>query len=88
MATTETMSEPMETTTGRQQSGNGSWIDSPVDDDTYNILMALASKLEAIDTYKKYASNGDQGLWRELASDDRRHAERLYDTLRQRMASR
>lgn len=88
MATTETMSEPMETTTSREQSGNGSWIDSPVDDDTYNLLMALASKLEAIDTYRKYASNGDQGLWRELAGDDRRHAERLWDTLRKRIGSR
>ena len=29
----------------------------PVDDATYNVLMALASKLEAIDTYRKYAAD-------------------------------
>ena len=57
--------------------------DSPVDDATYNVLMALASKLEAIDTYKKYANDGKNGqLWQQLAQEDRRLADRLLDELR------
>ena len=56
-------------------------VDSPVDDATYNVLMALASKLEAIDTYRKYASDGSE-LWAQLAADERRHADRLLDELK------
>ena len=85
-STPETMTQPMDDTMNRN--GDGSWIDSPVDDATYDLLMALASKLEAIDTYRTYAEDGNAGLWRELASDERRHAERLYDTLRERIAVR
>lgn len=58
-------------------------VESPVDDATYNVLMALASKLEAIDTYKKYASDGRNGqLWQQLAEDDRKHADKLLEELR------
>jgi hypothetical protein len=85
-STPETMSQPMDDT--MNQNGDGSWIESPVDDATYDLLMALASKLEAIDTYRTYAEDGNAGLWRELASDEGRHAERLYDALRQRIAVR
>jgi hypothetical protein len=81
----ETMSQPMDTTATGGMSG-GDWIESPVDDETYNLLMALASKLEAIDTYRVYADDGQADLWHELAEDERRHAERLYTALRQRIA--
>lgn len=58
-------------------------VDSPVDDATYNVLMALASKLEAIDTYKKYAGDGRNAqLWQQLAQDDRKHADQLLEELR------
>jgi hypothetical protein len=58
-------------------------VESPVDDATYNVLMALASKLEAIDTYRKYASDGKNGeLWQQLAQDDRKHADKLLQELR------
>ena len=61
-------------------------VDSPVDDATYDVLMALASKLEAIDTYRKYANDGpDAGLWARLAEDDRRHADLLLDELRKHL---
>jgi rubrerythrin len=48
--------------------------------------MALASKLEAIDTYRTYAQDGNAGLWEELARDERRHADRLVLQLRQQLA--
>ena len=66
----------------------GTMPDSPVDDATYNLMMALASKLEAIDVYKKYANDGTNAeLWAELAHDDRRHADRLYEELRKTISA-
>jgi hypothetical protein len=65
---------------------DGRWIKSPIDDETYDVLMALASKLEAIDTYRTYAADGNAGLWQDLAQDEGRHAERLVTELRQRLA--
>jgi len=83
-ANPETMSQPMDTAT---DDGDGEWIDSPVDDATYDLLMALSSKLEAIDTYRIYADDGHADLWRELAKDERRHAERLFEELKGRIAA-
>ena len=60
--------------------------DSPIDDATYNVMMALASKLEAIDVYKKYSSDGsNQQIWTRLAEDDRRHADLLLEELQARL---
>ena len=83
--TPETMSQPMIDDNGG--GGDGDWIESPIDDQTYNVLMALTSKLEAIDTYQVYADDGPEELWRELAQDERRHAERLFQELKQRLAA-
>jgi hypothetical protein len=70
------------------QTPQRSTIESPVDDATYDVLMALASKLEAIDTYRKYADDGKDGaLWQQLARDDRRHADLLLDELRGRLTT-
>jgi hypothetical protein len=83
--TPETMSEPMDATT--DDGFDGDWIESPVDDATYDLLMALASKLEALDTYRVYAGDGDAELWQDLARDERRHADRLVEALRRRLAA-
>ena len=61
-------------------------VESPVDDATYNLLMALSSKLEAIDTYRKYATDGGD-LWSKLTQDDRRHADMLLEELRGRLTT-
>ena len=82
--TPETMSEPMDTS--QDTAVDGEWIASPVDDETYNLLMALTSKLEAIDVYQAYAEDGHPDLWRDLATDERQHAERLFNELKQRLA--
>jgi rubrerythrin len=66
-----------------RQSGQGQF---PVDNNTYNLVQMLASKLEAIEVYQKYEKDADQktrGVIQELLQDDRRHAERLLDALRQ-----
>ena len=61
---------------------------SPVDDRTYNVLQALVSKLEAIEAYGKYANDDGGQLFDEMAADDARHAERLVEELRERLARR
>jgi hypothetical protein len=88
MPTPETMSQPMDTTNSELDDTGGDWIESPIDDATYDVLMALTSKLEAIDTYQVYAEDGNAELWRELAQDERRHAERLFNELKQRIGGR
>jgi hypothetical protein len=83
--TPQTMSEPMDAS---GDDGGGGWIRSPIDDETYDVLMALASKLEAIDTYQKYEKDGaDADLWQQMARDDRRHADRLKDALRRHLTA-
>jgi len=87
--TPNTMSQPTDSAyNGSAGAGDGDWIESPVDDATYDLLMALSSKLEAIDTYRTYAEDGNRALWQELANDERHHAERLYATLREQIAAR
>ena len=56
--------------------------ESPVDDATYNLLQALTSKLEAIEAYEIYAQDDPQGVFTELLSEERGHAERLLQALR------
>lgn len=67
----------------------GSTMESPVDDATYNLLQTLTSKLEAIDAYKTYeedAEGEDAQIFRELAEQDRRNAERLLEAVKQRLS--
>jgi len=86
--TPETMSQPMDTDPGSDDGfEDDNWVDSPVDDATYDVMMALASKLEGIDTYRVYAEDGNAELWRKIAEDDRRHADLLLAELRQRLAA-
>ena len=60
---------------------------SPVDDFTYDLLQALTSKLESIEAYNMYSEDEDgSDLFRQLAAEDRQHAERLLEALRERLA--
>jgi hypothetical protein len=86
--TPETMSQPMDSTSDRLDGLDGDWVESPVDDATYDVMMALASKLEGIDTYHVYAQDGNAELWRQIAEDDRRHADLLLTELKSRLAGR
>ena len=82
--TPETMSQPMDRNDINAR--NGETVSAPVDNATYNLLMALTSKLESIEVYSKYAKDGDGDLWVRLGADDRRHADELLATLKQRLA--
>jgi hypothetical protein len=61
----------------------------PVDDETYNLLQTLVSKLEALDAYRTYLedSEGDSAtLYEELARSDYEQSERILALLRTRLA--
>ena len=60
-------------------------VNSPVDNGTYNVMQALVSKLEAIEAYGRYAEDEGGEIFRELLEEERRHADRLLDQLRQRI---
>lgn len=59
--------------------------ESPVDDATYNLMQALVSKLEAIEAYGRYAQDDGGELFTELIEEERAHADRLLEQLRQRL---
>jgi rubrerythrin len=67
---------------------SGTGIQSPIDDQLYDLLQAITSKCEAIEAYAKYEEDADgdaKSLFQELARDDTRHAERLLEVLRTRL---
>ena len=67
---------------------SGTQINSPVDDQVYDLLQALTSKCEAIEAYAKYEQDADgdtRQLFQDLARDEARHAERLLEALRGRI---
>lgn len=64
-------------------------IDFPVDDETYNLLQTLVSKLEAIDAYRTYLEDSDgevASLYTELAQADYQQAERILEMVRKALA--
>jgi bacterioferritin (cytochrome b1) len=57
----------------------------PVDNNTYNVMQMLTSKLEAIEAYKTYEKDADsrtRSLIQEMMQQDSQHAQRLVETLR------
>lgn len=63
---------------------------SPVSDVTYDLMQALTSKLEAIEAYEMYREDADgevRQLFEDLLADERHHAERLLQALRQEMSA-
>jgi hypothetical protein len=60
---------------------------SPVDDETYDLLQTLTSKLEAIELYQTYGEDSEgeaQTLFQEMADQDRKYSERIVAMLRDR----
>ncbi len=57
---------------------------SPVDNQTYNLLQILTSKLEAIEAYSVYEEDLDDDalqVVQQIANDDRNHAQQLLRVL-------
>ncbi|MGH9175694.1 MAG: hypothetical protein ACRD1H_15115 [Vicinamibacterales bacterium] len=63
---------------------SGNSYDSPIDNQTYNLLQILTSKLEAVEAYNIYDEdmNGTAAdLMNRIADDDRRHVAELSKML-------
>jgi hypothetical protein len=68
------------------ESGGGGGGDRfPVDDATYDLISALAAKLESVEVMERYAEDDESGIFEQIADADRQHAEQLLDALRQRL---
>lgn len=74
----------------QEMDNSGGDIEFPVDDETYNLLQTLVSKLEALDAYRTYLEDSEgevSTLYEELARSDYEQAERVLGLLRGRLAS-
>jgi len=63
---------------------SGNEYDSPIDNQTYNLLQILTSKLEAVEAYNIYEEDMEgeaADLVNQIAADDRRHVELLAKAL-------
>jgi hypothetical protein len=57
----------------------------PVDNNTYNLLQVLVSKLESIEAYGKYMNDGDQDskqLFQRFMEQDRADVQQLMQALK------
>lgn len=61
----------------------------PIDDATYDLLVVISSKLEAMHVYERFARDGeeDRALCERLREDDTRHVGVLVAALRERLGS-
>ncbi len=70
------------------QGTSGDEIEFPVEDQTYNLLQTLTSKLESLDAYRTYLEDADEDsaqLFRQMAQQDSKDATRLLELLRKRL---
>lgn len=64
-------------------------VDFPVDDGTYNLMTTLTEKLQSLDTYRIYAEDvegPELELYQELIDQDTRHAQRIWEVLKERIS--
>ncbi len=54
-----------------------------VDNNTYNILQAYVSTLEALEVYNKYSQDGNQQLWQQIIQHSEEVARLLQEQLPQ-----
>jgi rubrerythrin len=72
----------------QQTMERGTQAQFPVDDATYDLMVTLTEKLQAIETYQKYSQdvNGrERDLYQRLIEEDSRHAEEILEVLRERL---
>lgn len=64
-------------------------VNYPVDDGTYNLMVTLTEKLQALKTYEQYARDVDgreKELYSQLIDEDSQHAQRIFEVLRERIS--
>lgn len=56
-------------------------VGSPITNEAYDVLSALKAKLEGLEAYRKYAEDGNAGLWQRLTEIEIPAVEVLVDKL-------
>lgn len=56
-------------------------IGSPISNEAYNIVSALHAKLEGLEAYRKYSSDGSSQVWQQLSQQDTQAVETLVKEL-------
>jgi hypothetical protein len=56
-------------------------VGSPITNEAYDVISALAAKLEGLEAYRKYAGNANAGLWQRLTDIEIPAIEVLVDKL-------
>lgn len=61
----------------------------PIDDTTYDLLVVISSKLEAMHVYERFGGSGiqDRALSERLRNEDARHVDLLVEALRERLGT-
>lgn len=73
----------------RETMERGSEVEYPIDDGTYNLMTTLTEKLQAIESYRIYSEDvegREAELYDELIAEDTRHAERIFEVLKERIS--
>jgi hypothetical protein len=70
---------------GQQQNmqggAQGQSVGSPITNEAYNVISALASKLEGLEAYRKYCKDGSGQIWQQLTQIEVQGVQKLVDEL-------
>lgn len=69
------------TSEGTSQGQGQGGVGSPISNQAYNVVSALASKLEGLEAYRKYAKDGDAEVWQRLTQAELETVRTLVDEL-------
>lgn len=58
-------------------------IGSPITNEAYDIISALAHKLEGLEAFRKYAMDANEEVWRKVSDHDQQAVDVLCDQLEQ-----
>lgn len=72
-------------TKGQEARGGvrGGEIGSPISNECYDVIRALASKLEGLEAFRKYAKDGNEQIWKQISDLDKQAVMVLVDQLEQ-----
>jgi hypothetical protein len=80
MATSNPQQQPQQSMQrGGRQATQG--VGSPISNEAYNVIAALAAKLEGLEAYRKYSMDAKGELWRDLTDAECKVVGRLIDEL-------
>lgn len=65
---------------GQGQQAQGG-VGSPISNEAYNVISALANKLEGLEAYRKYAKDGGTQVWQQLTQIEVEGVKKLVDEL-------